>query len=133
LRLNRKYRGDTSGSNYFQTAQAKLIHCFRTRFGFIFGVDSDLSRQSAELVIDVPTMIGAFRARVRSNAYLTIEEIDEEGKPTGRFLMGMVRSSLGPKLPTLAYRLEQREVGKDHRGKRTIIGSYVVGKTAWSI
>jgi hypothetical protein len=43
------YRGDTSGSNYFQTAQAKLIYCFRTHFGFIFGVDSDLSRQSAEL------------------------------------------------------------------------------------
>jgi hypothetical protein len=77
-------------------------------------------------------MIGAFRARVRSNAYPTIEEIDEEGKPTGRFLMAMVRSSLGPKLLTLAYRLEQREAGKDHRDKRTIIGSYVVGKTVWS-
>jgi hypothetical protein len=59
-------------------------------------------------------------------AYLTTEEMDEEGKPTGRFLMAMVRSSLGPKLPTLAYRLAQRDVGEDHRDGRTIIGSYVV-------
>jgi putative DNA primase/helicase len=58
-------------------------------------------------------------------AYLTTEEVDEEGKPTGRFLMAMVRSSLGPKLPTLAYRLAQRQVGKDHRDGRIIIGSHV--------
>ena len=59
-------------------------------------------------------------------AHLTTEEVDEEGKPTGRFLMAMVRSSLGPKLPTLAYRLAQRGVGEDHRDGRTIIGSYIV-------
>jgi hypothetical protein len=59
-------------------------------------------------------------------AYLTTEEIDEEGKPTGRFLMSMVRSSLGPKLPTLAYRLAQITIGEDHRDGRTIIGSYAV-------
>jgi hypothetical protein len=59
-------------------------------------------------------------------AYLTTEEMDEEGKPTGRFLMAMVRSSLGPKLPTLAYRLAQVTVGEDHRDGRTIVGSYVV-------
>jgi putative DNA primase/helicase len=59
-------------------------------------------------------------------AYLTIEEMDEEGKPTGRYLMTMVRSSLGPKLPTLAYRLEQKIIGQDHRDERDIIGSYVV-------
>jgi AAA domain len=59
-------------------------------------------------------------------AYLTTEEMDEESERTGRFLMAMVRSSLGPKLPTLAYRLAQLPVGKDHRDGRTIIGSYVV-------
>jgi hypothetical protein len=59
-------------------------------------------------------------------AYLTTEEIDEEGKPTGRFLMSMVRSSLGPKLPTLAYRLAQVAIGEDYRDGRTIVGSYVV-------
>jgi putative DNA primase/helicase len=59
-------------------------------------------------------------------AYLTIEEIDEDGKATGRYLMTMVRSSLGPKLPTLAYRLEQKIIGQDHRDERDIIGSYVV-------
>jgi hypothetical protein len=59
-------------------------------------------------------------------AYLTTEEMDEEGRPTGRFLVSMVRSSLGPKLPTLAYRLAQRKVGEDHRDGRIIIGSYVV-------
>ncbi len=59
-------------------------------------------------------------------AYLTTEEMDEEGKPTGRFLMAMVRSSLGPKLPTLAYRLAQVAIGEDHRDGRTIVGSYAV-------
>lgn len=58
-------------------------------------------------------------------AYLTTEETDEEGQPTGRFLMSMVRSSLGPKSPTLAYRLAQCTVGHDHRDRRDIIGSYV--------
>jgi putative DNA primase/helicase len=58
-------------------------------------------------------------------AYLTTKEMDEEGKPSGRFLMAMVRSSLGPELPTLAYRLAQLPVGQDHRDGRTIIGSYV--------
>jgi putative DNA primase/helicase len=59
-------------------------------------------------------------------AHLTTEEVDEEGKPTGRFLMAMVRTSLGPKMPTLAYRLAQVTVGEDHRDGRPIIGSYVV-------
>ena len=58
-------------------------------------------------------------------AYLTTEEMDEDGQPTGRFLMSMVRSSLGPKLPTLAYRLAQCTIGQDHRDRRDIIGSYV--------
>jgi hypothetical protein len=59
-------------------------------------------------------------------AYLTTEEMDEEDRPTGRFLMAMVRSSLGPKLPTLVYRLAQVAIGEDHRDGRTIIGSYAV-------
>jgi len=59
-------------------------------------------------------------------AHLTTEEMDEEGKPTGRFLMAMVRTSLGPKMPTLAYRLAQVTVGEDHRDGRPITGSYIV-------
>ena len=59
-------------------------------------------------------------------AYLTTKEMDEEGKPSGRFLMAMVRSSLGPELPTLAYRLAQLAVAQDHRDGRTIIGSYAI-------
>jgi hypothetical protein len=58
-------------------------------------------------------------------AYVTTEEMDEGGKPTGRYLMAMVRSSLGPKMPTLAYRLAQISVGNDDRDGRIIIGSYV--------
>jgi hypothetical protein len=57
-------------------------------------------------------------------AYLTVEEKDE-GKSTGRYLLTMVRSSLGPKMPTLAYRLQQITVGQDDRDSRPIIGSYV--------
>jgi AAA domain len=53
-------------------------------------------------------------------AYLTTEEMDEEGKHTGRYLMAMVRSSLGPKLPTLAYRLAQVTVGQDHRDQSSV-------------
>ena len=31
-------------------------------------------------------------------AYLTVEEKDEEDRATGRYLLAMVRGSLGPKL-----------------------------------
>jgi hypothetical protein len=58
-------------------------------------------------------------------AYLTVEERDDEGKSTDRYLLTMVRSSLGPKMTTLAYRLAQTTVGQDGRDNRPIIGSYV--------
>ena len=67
----------------------------------------------------------AFIAAARVG-YLTIEETDDEGRKTGRSLVTMVKTNLGPKMPTLAYRLAQIEVGKDPRDGRVILGSYVV-------
>jgi putative DNA primase/helicase len=67
----------------------------------------------------------AFIAAARVG-YLTIEEIDDEGRKTGRQLVTMVKTNLGPKMPTLAYRLAQIKVGEDHRDRRDILGSYVV-------
>src|SRR5262249_48059802 len=66
----------------------------------------------------------AFIAAARIG-YLTTEEIGEDGKPTGRYLLSMVKSNLGPKVPTLAYRLEQLVVGQDHRDGTDIVGSRV--------
>jgi hypothetical protein len=66
----------------------------------------------------------AFIATARVG-YLTIEEADDEGRPTGRSLVTMVKANLGPRMPTLAYRLAQVAVGEDHRDGRTIYGSYV--------
>jgi hypothetical protein len=63
--LSQNWREPPSRSgSYFQTAQAKLIHCLRARLGFILGVDGDLRRQAAELITDVPAVIAAFRAAV---------------------------------------------------------------------
>jgi hypothetical protein len=46
----------------------------------------------------------AFIAAARVG-YLTIEETDEEGQPTGRSLVTMVKTNLGPKMPTLPIAL----------------------------
>ena len=55
-----KRRGGACGSgSYFQTATAKLIYCLCTRLGFILSVYGDLRRQVAELITDVPAVIGA--------------------------------------------------------------------------
>jgi hypothetical protein len=67
----------------------------------------------------------AFIAAARVG-YLTVEETDDEGNRTGRCLVSMVKTNLGPKMPTLAYRLAQITVGQDERDGRTILGSYVV-------
>ena len=67
----------------------------------------------------------AFIAAARVG-YLTVEEKDDEGRQTGRCLVSMVKTNLGPKMPTLAYRLAQLTVGQDERDHRTIVGSYVV-------
>jgi hypothetical protein len=66
----------------------------------------------------------AFIAAARVG-YLTIEEATD-GKPTGRMLVAMVKTNLGPKMPTLAYRLAQIAVDQDHRDDRTVFGSYLV-------
>jgi putative DNA primase/helicase len=70
----------------------------------------------------------AFIAAARVG-YLTVEETGEDGKPTGRCLLTMVKANLGPKMPTLAYRLAQAPVGEDHRDGRVIYGSHVVWET----
>lgn len=49
----------TSGSGYFQAAQAKLIDRLGTRVSFILGVHGDLGRQIAELIADVPAALAA--------------------------------------------------------------------------
>jgi AAA domain len=67
----------------------------------------------------------AFIAAARVG-YLTIEEIDQEGKPTGRVLVAMVKTNLGPRMPTLAYRLAQLAVAEDDRDGRIVVGSHVV-------
>jgi putative DNA primase/helicase len=67
----------------------------------------------------------AFIAAARVG-YLTVEESDEEGHRTGRSLLTMVKTNVGAKMPTLAYRLAQIAVDEDHRDGRTIYGSYVV-------
>jgi putative DNA primase/helicase len=67
----------------------------------------------------------AFIAAARVG-YLTVQEIDDERRPTGRSLVTMVKTNFGPQMPTLAYRLAQIAVGDDHRDGRTIIGSHVV-------
>jgi hypothetical protein len=67
----------------------------------------------------------AFIAAARVG-YLTVQETDDEGRPTGRSLVTMVKTNVGPLMPTLAYRLAQIPVGDDHRDGRTIIGSHVV-------
>jgi hypothetical protein len=55
----RKRRDGTSGSGYFQAAQAKLIDCLGTRVSFTLGVHGDLGRQIAELIADVPAALAA--------------------------------------------------------------------------
>ena len=67
----------------------------------------------------------AFIAAARVG-YLTVEEKDDLGRHTGRCLVSMVETNLGPKMPTLAYRLAQVTVGEDERDGRAILGSYVV-------
>jgi len=52
-------RGTCGSGSYFQTATAKLIYCLGTRLGFILSVYGDLRRQVAELITDVPAVIGA--------------------------------------------------------------------------
>ena len=47
----------TSGSGYFQAAQAKLIDRLGTRVSFILGVHGDLGRQIAELIADLPAAL----------------------------------------------------------------------------
>ena len=54
-----KRRGGTSGSGYFQTAQAKLIDRLGARLSFILGIYGDLGRQTAELIADVPAALAA--------------------------------------------------------------------------
>jgi hypothetical protein len=67
----------------------------------------------------------AFIAAARVG-YLTVQETDDEGRRTGRLLVTMVKTNVGPQMPTLAYRLAQIVVADDHRDGRPIIGSYVV-------
>jgi hypothetical protein len=67
----------------------------------------------------------AFIAAARVG-YLTVQETDDEGRRTGRSLVTMVKTNVGPQMPTLAYRLAQIAVADDHRDGRPIIGSYVV-------
>ena len=54
--------GVTSGLGYFQAAQAKLIHCLRASRSFILGMYSDLRRQAAELIADVPAALQAVQS-----------------------------------------------------------------------
>jgi hypothetical protein len=57
--------------------------------------------------------------------YLTIKEM-KDGEPTGRTLVTMVKTNVGPKMPALAYRMEQRIVGNDPKTSQPIVASNVV-------
>ena len=42
------------GLGHLQAADAKLLRCFRARFGFVLGVDGYMGRDFAKLIGDVP-------------------------------------------------------------------------------
>jgi hypothetical protein len=54
-----KRRRGTSGSGYFQPAQAKVIDRLGARLSFILGIYGNLGRQIAEPIADVPAALAA--------------------------------------------------------------------------
>jgi Bifunctional DNA primase/polymerase, N-terminal/AAA domain len=79
----------------------------------------------------------AFIAAARVGHICNAEyEIGEDGKPvrdergharlTGRNLLSVVRCAVGPKMPTLAYRIAVLTVGQDQKTGRSITAPYVI-------
>jgi hypothetical protein len=58
--------------------------------------------------------------------HLCVEELDEDGKPTGRILLANVKNNPSPKMPTLAYHIEQVTVDQDPSTGDVIVAPRVV-------
>lgn len=58
--------------------------------------------------------------------HLCVEEVDDNDRPTGRILFTNPKNNPSPKMPTLAYRIEQTTIGQDPITREVIVAPRVV-------
>jgi hypothetical protein len=78
------------------------------------------AKNSSQKAIDQFIGSQAFIAAGRIG-HVVVEEVDEDGSPTGRCLFTNCKNNAGPKMPTLAYRIETTKVGRDDSTGEKII------------